>query len=143
MKVSTILTGKAVATIKPEASLKELAQKLAELKIGALVVSSNGESIAGIVSERDIVRAISNKFDSFHNLQVKDIMTVDVLRCTKDSTFAELMILMTQKRIRHVPVVDEKGLLLSIVSIGDVVKNHISEIDGERAALIDYVKSAG
>jgi CBS domain-containing protein len=65
------------------------------------------------------------------------------MTCEKDATFAELMVLMTQKRIRHVPIVDEKGALVSIVSIGDVVKNHISEIDSERTALIDYVKSSG
>jgi CBS-domain-containing membrane protein len=70
-------------------------------------------------------------------------MTVNVMTCTKDATFAELMVLMTQKRIRHVPIVDSDGSLVSIVSIGDVVKNHISEIEGERSALIDYVKSSG
>jgi len=143
MKVSSILDGKKVATVKPEATIKELTERLAELKIGALVVSKDGKSVDGIVSERDIVRAIPLNFATFQNLHVRDIMTVNVLTCTKDSTFSELMILMTEKRIRHVPVVDESGLLVSIVSIGDVVKNHISEIDSERTALIDYVKSAG
>ena len=143
MKVSSILDGKRAETIKPTATIKELVEKLASMKIGALVVSSDGKSIEGIVSERDIVQSMPKNFDNFQNLHVRDIMTVNVMTCTKDATFAELMVLMTQKRIRHVPIVDSNGSLVSIVSIGDVVKNHISEIDGERTALIDYVKSSG
>ena len=143
MKVSSILDGKRVETIKPTATIKELVEKLAAMKIGALVVSSDGKSIEGIVSERDIVQSMPKNIENFQNLHVRDIMTVNVMTCTKDATFAELMVLMTQKRIRHVPIVDPSGSLVSIVSIGDVVKNHISEIDGERNALIDYVKSSG
>ena len=143
MKVSSILDGKRVETVKPTATIKELVEKLASMKIGALVVSSDGKSIEGIVSERDIVQSMPKNFDNFQNLHVRDIMTVNVMTCTKDATFAELMVLMTQKRIRHVPIVDSNGSLVSIVSIGDVVKNHISEIDEERTALIDYVKSSG
>jgi CBS domain-containing protein len=143
MKVSSILNGKRVETIKPTATIKDLVEKLAILKIGALVVSNDGKLIEGIVSERDIVASMPANFTNFQQLHVRDIMTVNVLTCTKDSTFAELMSLMTHKRIRHVPIVDEKGELVSIVSIGDVVKNHISEIDIERTALIDYVKSSG
>ena len=143
MKVSSILDGKRAETVKPTATIKELVEKLAAMKIGALVVSSDGKSIEGIVSERDIVQSMPKNFENFQNLHVRDIMTVNVMTCTKDATFAELMVLMTQKRIRHVPIVDSSGSLVSIVSIGDVVKNHISEIDGERNALIDYVKSSG
>ena len=143
MKVSSILDGKRAETVKATATIKELVEKLAAMKIGALVVSSDGRSIEGIVSERDIVQSMPRNFDKFQELHVRDIMTVNVLTCTKETTFAELMVLMTQKRIRHVPIVDERGELVSIVSIGDVVKNHISEIDSERTALIDYVKSSG
>jgi CBS domain-containing protein len=143
MKVSSILDGKRAETVKPTATIKELVEKLAAMKIGALVVSSDGKAIEGIVSERDIVQSMPRNFDKFADLHVRDIMTVNVMTCTKDATFAELMILMTQKRIRHVPIVDTDGSLVSIVSIGDVVKNHISEIEGERTALIDYVKSSG
>lgn len=143
MKVSSILDGKRAETVKPTATIRELVEKLALLRIGALVVSSDGKTIEGIVSERDIVQSMPANFDNFQTLHVRDIMTVNVMTCKKDSTFAELMVIMTQKRIRHVPIVDDKGDLLSIVSIGDVVKNHISEIDGERIALIDYVKSSG
>jgi hypothetical protein len=76
-------------------------------------------------------------------IHVRDIMTVNVMTCEKDTTIAQLMVLMTEKRIRHVPVVDDSGALISIISIGDVVKSYVSEIDGERNALLDYVKSAG
>ena len=143
MKVSSILDGKRAETVKPTATIKELVEKLASMKIGALVVSSDGKSIEGIVSERDIVQSMPKNIENFQKLHVRDIMTVNVMTCTKDATFAELMVLMTQKRIRHVPIVDSNGSLVSIVSIGDVVKNHISEIDEERTALIDYVKSSG
>jgi CBS domain-containing protein len=76
-------------------------------------------------------------------MHVRDIMTVDVHTCTADSTISELMSMMTELRIRHVPVIDAAGNLLSIVSIGDVVKNYVSEIDSERQALKDYVSTAG
>jgi CBS domain-containing protein len=76
-------------------------------------------------------------------MHVRDIMTIDVHTCTADSTVEELMTMMTTLRIRHVPVVDVTGNLLSIVSIGDVVKNYVSELDSERQALKDYVSTAG
>ncbi len=97
----------------------------------------------GIVSERDIVQALAIHIHDIDKIYVRDIMTVNVMTCTKDSTIAELMALMTDKRIRHVPVVDVEGELLSIISIGDVVKSYVSEIDLERSALINYVNSAG
>jgi CBS domain-containing protein len=83
------------------------------------------------------------KLDQLVGMHVRDIMTVDVHTCTVDSTIAALMSMMTELRIRHVPVVDAAGALLSIVSIGDVVKNYVSEIDSERQALKDYVSTAG
>jgi CBS domain-containing protein len=107
-----------------------------------MVVSSNGKTIEGIVSERDIVRALPGKFDMIEDLHVRDIMTEQVFTCTADSTVAELMSMMTAKRIRHVPVVDENGELLSIVSIGDVVKHHLNEISLENQTLKEYVSSA-
>jgi CBS domain-containing protein len=79
------------------------------------------------------------KLDQLIDMHVRDLMTVEVLTCTSDTTIAELMTLMTERRIRHVPVVDDSGKLISIISIGDVVKAHISEIDSERQALQDYV----
>jgi CBS domain-containing protein len=143
MQVSSLLSGKQVQTITPDASIKELSQSLAELKIGALVVSSDGVNILGIVSERDIVQALPSHMHEIEKIHVRDIMTVNVMTCEKDTTIAQLMVLMTEKRIRHVPVVDESGSLMSIISIGDLVKSYVSEINGERDALLDYVKSAG
>lgn len=81
------------------------------------------------------------KLDEIADMRVRDLMTSDVITCTPTSTVAELMTVMTERRIRHIPVVDESGNLISIVSIGDVVKAHISDLDSERKALRDYVNS--
>ena len=143
MKISSIIAGKKVETISASASIHDLVNSLNTHHVGALVVSSDGKKIDGIVSERDVVRAMPGKLDQLVDMHVRDIMTVDVHTCTADSTIAELMSMMTELRIRHVPVVDAKGQLLSIVSIGDVVKNYVSEIDSERQALKDYVSTAG
>ena len=142
MKVSAIISGKRVETISASASIHDLVNSLKSHHVGALVVSSDGKKIDGIVSERDVVRAMPGKLDQLIGMHVRDIMTVDVHTCTPDSTIAELMKMMTELRIRHVPVVDAAGSLISIVSIGDVVKNHMSELDSERQALKDYVTSA-
>ena len=141
MKVSAIISGKRVETISASASIHDLVNSLNSHHVGALVVSSDGKKIDGIVSERDVVRAMHGKLDQLIGMHVRDIMTVDVHTCTADSTIAELMKMMTELRIRHVPVVDTAGSLISIVSIGDVVKNHMSELDSERQALKDYVTS--
>lgn len=141
MKVSTLITGKAVYTITAETSIATLVEKLASLKVGALVVSPDGIRIGGIVSERDIVAALPIHFHELGRLHVRDIMTVNVTTCTPHTTVADLMKIMTDHRIRHVPVVNDAGDLISIVSIGDVVKSHISEIDTERSALVDYVQN--
>ncbi|MCX6436141.1 MAG: CBS domain-containing protein [Actinobacteria bacterium] len=141
MKVSAIISGKRVETISASASVHDLVNSLNSHHVGALVVSSDGKKIDGIVSERDVVRTMPGKLDQLIGMHVRDIMTVDVHTCTADSTIAELMKMMTELRIRHVPVVDAAGSLISIVSIGDVVKNHMSELDSERQALKDYVTS--
>ena len=141
MKVSAIISGKLVETISASASIHDLVNSLNSHHVGALVVSSDGKKIDGIVSERDVVRAMPGKLDQLIGMHVRDIMTVDVHTCSADSTIAELMKMMTELRIRHVPVVDAAGSLISIVSIGDVVKNHVSELDSERQALRDYVAS--
>jgi CBS domain-containing protein len=141
MKISSIISGKRVETISADASIHDLVNTLNSHHIGALVVSGDGKKIDGIVSERDIVRSMSGKLDQLATMHVRDIMTVEVHTCTPDSTIAELMTMMTELRIRHVPVIDDAGLLLSIVSIGDVVKNHVDELDFERQALRNYVVS--
>lgn len=141
MKIISIIEGKRVETISASASIHDLVSSLNTHHVGALVVSSDGKKIDGIVSERDVVRAMPGKLDQLAGMHVRDIMTVEVHTCTADSTVAELMIMMTEHRIRHVPVVDANSALLSIVSIGDVVKNYVTEIEGERTALRDYVAS--
>ncbi len=141
MKISSIISGKKVETISASASVHDLVNSLNAHHVGALVVSSDGKKIDGIVSERDVVRAMPGKLDQLEGMHVRDIMTVEVHTCTADTTVAELMTMMTERRIRHVPVVGPEGNLLSIVSIGDVVKNHVSELDSERQALRDYVAS--
>jgi CBS domain-containing protein len=141
MKVSSVISGKRVETISASASIHDLVNSLNSHHIGALVVSSDGKKIDGIVSERDVVRAMPGKLDQLVGMHVRDIMTVGVHTCTADSTIAELMKMMTELRIRHVPVVDDSGKLVSIVSIGDVVKNYVSELDSERQALKNYVTS--
>jgi CBS domain-containing protein len=142
MKIQTLIKDKHVRTIAAHDSIKHLVECLNTFHVGALVVSSNGKTIDGIVSERDIVRALPGKFDMIEDLHVSDIMTAQVFTCAADSTVAELMAMMTAKRIRHVPVVDENGELLSIVSIGDVLKHHLNEISLENQALKEYVASA-
>lgn len=141
MKVSSVISGKRVETISASASVHDLVNSLNSHHVGALVVSSDGKKIDGIVSERDVVRAMPGKLDQLVSMHVRDIMTVGVHTCTANSTIAELMLMMTELRIRHVPVVDASGDLVSIVSIGDVVKNYVSELDSERQALKDYVTS--
>ena len=139
MKISSIISGKRVETISASASIHDLVNTLNSHHIGALVVSSYGKRIDGIVSERDVVRAMPGKLDQLIGMHVRDIMTVEVHTCTPDTTVAELMKMMTEHRIRHVPVVDAEGALISIVSIGDVVKNRVGEMESENQALRDYV----
>lgn len=138
MKVSNLVGQKRVVTIAPNKNITELVRLLGEYKIGAVVVSDNGFDVEGIVSERDIVRSLSKSMDLSH-LKVSDLMTREVQVCMSNDTVASVMQTMTNGRFRHCPVVDEKGKLVSIVSIGDIVKAHISEIAEERDALNSYI----
>ena len=139
MKITFLISGKRVETISPSASVHDLVNALHTHQVGALVVSADGNRIDGIVSERDVVRAMPGNLHELINMHVRDLMTIDVVSCGPDATVAELMTIMTERRIRHIPVVSKEGKLLSIVSIGDVVKAHIEEIEAERSALKDYV----
>jgi len=142
MIIQTIITNKKAHTISASDKVPHLVERLNSFKVGALVVSSDGINIAGIVSERDVVRAMPGKFDLLEDLHVRDIMTVNVHTCTPDATVAEIMAMMTKERIRHVPVVDSDGNLLSIISIGDIVKHHLNEIAVENQALKEYVRTS-
>jgi CBS domain-containing protein len=141
MKIGSIIDGKKVEIISPMATLLELVTSLTSLRLGALVVSTDGKQIEGIVSERDVIRALPDKIEKLNELLVRDLMTASVFTCTAEATVAELMLMMTENRVRHIPVVDDAGELVSIISIGDVVKYYVNELDTERQALRDYVKS--
>ena len=144
MQLSTIIAAKGdfVATIQPDATIADLVAMLAEHSVGALVVSADGRTITGIVSERDVVRAMTHGADVLTR-PVASIMTTHVFCASPDGHVDELMHLMTEKRVRHIPVTDSDGVLLGIVSIGDVVKSRLGELEGERAALLEYVTRGG
>ena len=143
MRINEVLAGKPlkdVITIRPDATVRELVGLLAEHNVGALVVSEDGSSVHGIVSERDVVRRLQEDESVLDN-PVSAIMTADVRTCTGDQRVNDLMEIMTSGRFRHIPVVDE-GRLTGIVSIGDVVKNRMSELEFERDQLDSYVHSS-
>lgn len=140
MRVSDVLASKgsdAVYTITPESTVQDLLDALAEHNVGALVVSPDGQSMAGIVSERDVVRKL-RAAPSPRDMTVADIMTSDVQRCSPDDSFGGLMALMTEHRVRHIPVLDE-GVLVGVVSIGDAVKYRMEQLEFERDQLNNYV----
>jgi CBS domain-containing protein len=139
MKIAQLITGKTPITISADSTIQELVSALASNRVGALVVSNDGRKIEGIVSERDVVRAMPGDFSRLAELHVRDLMTVGVVTATPESVVDELMTIMTDRRIRHIPIVDQDGLLVSIVSIGDIVKSKISELDDERKSLIGYI----
>jgi CBS domain-containing protein len=144
MQLSSILLSKGnyVATISPDASVAELVTALAKHHIGAMIVSVDGEFIIGIVSERDIVRALIDG-PGILEQPVAAIMTSTVHVAPPEAHIDELTEMMTERRIRHVPVTDEAGRILGIVSIGDIVKTRLGELETERTALLDYINRGG
>ena len=144
MNVEHILArkGREVRTIAPDASLGEALQRLRAERIGALVVSTDGEKIAGILSDRDILYAIADRGTAALGESVGSVMTEKVFTCSRDDRVGRIMALMTDRRIRHVPVVEEDGRLCGMISIGDVVKQRLDEIETEANALREYVTSA-
>ena len=144
MAVAQILAqkGRTVTTVRPSQTLKEVAGILAQHRIGAVVVTDPAGAIAGIVSERDVVRAIAERGAEALGLMVREVMTVKVRTCSPRDTEAELMGLMTEHRIRHLPVVED-GKLAGMISIGDVVKLRIETIEQEAEHLKSYIASAG
>jgi CBS domain-containing protein len=132
--------GDAVATVRPDATVRELLATLAEHNIGAVVVSADDMTIAGIASERDVVRQLHARGDDgLLALPVSEIMTCDVRTCGLDDHVDELRRVMTRHRIRHLPVLRD-GRLAGIVSIGDVVKSAIDELETEREHLVGYIQ---
>lgn len=140
MRISTLLQakGSAVATISSGATMRDVVAALADHGVGALVVSDDGATIAGIVSERDVVRRLDEDGAGALDRLVGEVMTVAVHTCSPDDAVDELMAVMTEHRVRHVPVV-VGGSLAGIVSIGDVVKMRLGELEIERATLLEYL----
>jgi CBS domain-containing protein len=141
MNVQSIIGGKSpmVATITQTSTLRQAIDQLTERRIGALVVSGDGKAIEGIISERDIVRAAAVSGAGALDGSVGSVMSTDVVTCSAGDGVDRLMALMTERRIRHLPVVDERGHLAGIVSIGDVVKARLSELEQENHALAEYL----
>ncbi|MBX9634719.1 MAG: CBS domain-containing protein [Magnetospirillum sp.] len=146
MLVKTILKAKArgagVVTVSPDSTVRAAAQALASNRIGAVIAIEDGGAIAGILSERDIVRGIALQGESCLGSNVRDLMTAAVLTCHEDDTLESLMQTMTSKRIRHLPVVDSDNKLAGIVTIGDVVKSRLDEADMEVDNLRHYVAAS-
>ncbi len=142
MRISDLLRqkGDLVVSVKPDQSVIELLDLLAQHKVGALVVSADGTQLDGIVSERDVVRQLQKYGPELLSAPVRDIMTAQVHTCPPDTELDELMRVMTDGRFRHVPVLDD-GRLVGIISIGDVVKHRIDELQSERDHLTAYINS--
>jgi CBS domain-containing protein len=142
MRITDVLRrkGNAVVTVAPERTVRELLGMLAEYKVGALVVSGDGEVVDGIVSERDVVRRLHSEGEAVLNSPVSTIMTAMVHTCGPEDTTDDLMSSMTEQRHRHVPVLVD-GRLAGIVSIGDVVKYRLEELQSERDHLTAYITS--
>lgn len=141
MRISEILRAKGddVATIAPDADVRQLLALLAERNIGAVVVSGDASTIEGIVSERDIVRRLHEHGANLLGRPVSSIMTTPVRTCGPSDDVDGLRVIMTEHRIRHLPVVGDQGLA-GIVSIGDVVKSTIDALQTEREQLVDYIR---
>ncbi len=143
MRIADVLSNKgaAVATIAPETTVSQLLASLAALNIGAMVVIGP-DGLAGIVSERDVVRELHKRGGGLLGQPVSEIMTTVLATCTPRDTVDHLVVLMTQNRVRHVPVLDD-GRLAGIVSIGDVVKTRMEELETEQQRLQDYITQGG
>lgn len=144
MRVKDILSkkGTAVATIDPDATIAEAVAILHGRRIGAVVVSADGLTVGGILSERDVVGALAALGTSVLTASVRQFMTAEVLTCEPDDELRRLAITMTDKRFRHMPVTVD-GRLAGIVSIGDVVKHRVDELQTEHDQLVDYISSSG
>jgi CBS domain-containing protein len=143
MNVHTILRnkGRSVVTIHPDATIERAVGVLRQRGIGALVVSDDGENVAGILSERDIVDALGRYGSELLAVSVAEVMTCPVVTCEPEDSVADLMAEMTSRRIRHFPVVED-GRLIGIVSIGDLVKNRLDQIEYEAHSMRSFIAGA-
>lgn len=140
MNVAAILKakGRAVATAKPDTSIVEIADKLSSKRIGAILIVGGNGKVEGIISERDLVRAIAAAGEKALQAPVSEFMTRNVVSCQETTTLEELMGVMTKSRFRHLPVIEDDALV-GIISIGDVVKHHVAEVEMEVTAMREYL----
>ena len=143
MTVKAILAvkGSGVVTIEPTVNVGAAARLLAERRIGALVVTGPDRRVVGIISERDIVRAFAERGQAVNDAPLTEVMTRKVITCAPSDTISALMERMTTGKFRHLPVI-EQGRLAGLISIGDVVKRRLHEMESEQAALRDYIQTA-
>jgi CBS domain-containing protein len=133
--------GPTAITVQSTATVMEAARKLAQHRIGAVVITRIDGGVAGILSERDIVRRISETGPDILSSPVGDVMTREVETCTADTTVDEVMVRMTKGRFRHMPVVDSAQRFVDVISIGDVVKKHVEEVEHEATSLREYIST--
>lgn len=144
MSVRKIIEAKQIqkiVTVKPEETVKTAAEILAKFKIGAVIVSGDGDMVDGILSERDIVRALGTVGVSCMTGTVRDLMTAEVIGCSPDDTANSVMEKMTDGRFRHMPVIENKRMI-GVISIGDVVKARLAEIETENSALTGMIANS-
>ncbi len=143
MKVANILSTKAsaVMTVRPTDTIAQLARRLRLERVGAMIVSQDGSTIDGIISERDIAYGLAEHDTALGNLMVSDLMTHSVVTCSPDDNVSDIAKTMTERRIRHLPV-EEHAKLVGIISVGDVVKHRLEELQLEANVLRDYAVAA-
>jgi len=129
--------GRSVTTARPDDTVQEIADRLAQKKIGAIVIVGGGGSVIGIISERDLIRVIAQRGADALSMPVSEVMTREVVVCSEATSVDDIMEMMTNGRFRHLPVVEESRLV-GIVSIGDIVKHHIAEVELEVSAMRGY-----
>jgi CBS domain-containing protein len=144
MLIRQILSAKGheVVTTRPEATIAEVAGLLKAKGIGAVVVTDDGGRLSGIISERDIARGLADHGAELMEMRVSQLMSVEVVTCTPKDGLEKLMQVMTDGRFRHLPVLED-GTLAGIISIGDVVKHRLKELEDETHMLQDYIHGAG
>lgn len=144
MTISKILAqkGTAVHTARSTMTVEEAIKTMWELQISALVICDDGRRIAGIISDRGIIRSLASKGTDIMGQPISDIMTREVITCRPADSINDIMTQMTERRIRHFPVVDDNGELMALVSIGDVVKHRIDAIANEAEHMREYITNA-
>jgi CBS domain-containing protein len=138
MKIGDVLKrkGSGVVTMRPDSTIDTVVRRMRLERIGAVIISPDGKSVIGILSERDILHALAEHGTALLALKAEDLMTREVVTCSREDTLQSVMVKMTQRRIRHLPVV-EQGQLAGIVSIGDAVKSRLEEVELEANVLRD------